>query len=282
MAEASMQLWSEAFYRAVDPQVRSVGLMAAEAGKTYTPSRSLLGDVDLWYTAKGRGRVLVDEEWVDFAEGDLVVLRPGEYYREDQADRREPFEHYFVHFYPLGDRLPAVRDRLMASWPRRLSFAYYPALGGLFAELFETWTARAEGSELRAKSLMLRILELVFARLRHETGEPLPPAWPKLMRARDYIIRHHCGDLTLEEIAEAADLSASYLLTLFRRHLGRSPIRYQTELRLRRARVLLARGMAVGEVARETGFSSLHYFSRTFRRHVGMPPSAFAERCRRR
>jgi len=276
----STPLWSEAFYRAVDPHIRSVGLMAAGAGQVYRPPRPRIADFDLWYTARGRGRVLIDDAWVDFAAGDLLLIRPGEHYREDRADAADPFRHYFVHVLPFGGREPAFADALAAAWPRRLRLAARPALASLFAELFEVWTARADGYDLRLKVLMLRILEIVFVRLRRESGESLPPAWPKLMRARRYIIRHHCRDLTLDEIADAADLSASYLLTLFRRHLGRSPIRYQTELRLRRARGLLGRGMPVGEVARETGFHSLHYFSRTFRRHVGVSPTAFARRRR--
>jgi len=275
-------LWGEAFYRAVDPHVQSVGLMAASAGQVYRPSRPRIEDFDLWYTVCGRGRVLIDDAWIDFAAGDLVLIRPGESYREDRADAADPFQHYFVHVLPLGGRCAAFSAALAAAWPRRLSFTAQPSLGGMFAELFEVWTARADGYDLDLKALMLSILQIVFTRLRHETGETLPPAWPNLMRARDYIIRHHCGDLTLDEIADAADLSASYLLALFRRHLGRSPIRYQTELRLRRARGLLARGMRVGDVARETGFHSLHYFSRTFRRHVGLSPTAFAQRSRRK
>ncbi|MFW6155537.1 MAG: AraC family transcriptional regulator [Planctomycetota bacterium] len=275
------QLWSDAFYRAVDPHVRSVGLMVAGAGQIYRPMR-VIEDFDLWYTARGGGRVLIDETWVDFAAGDLVLLRPGERYCEDQAGADDPFKHYFVHVLPFGGRDPTLAKALADAWPRRLSFAHLPGLAAMVGELFEVWTARADGCELRLKALMLAIFEILFGRLRRETGEVLPLAWPKLMRAREYIIRHHCRDLTLDEIADAADLSGSYLLTLFRRHLGRSPIRYQTELRLRRARSLLARGMRVGEVARETGFHSLHYFSRTFRRHVGLSPTAFARRSRRK
>ncbi|NLF31006.1 MAG: AraC family transcriptional regulator [Planctomycetes bacterium] len=282
MTSADTQLWNDAFYRAVDPLVQKMGLMPATPGQVFRPVHQLIEDFDLWYTVRGRGRVLIDEQWVDFAGGDLLLIRPGEHYREDQADATDPFEQYYVHVLPLGGRHDKLDRALAAAWPRRLSFAHQPALEGLFAELFEVWTARADGYDLRLKALMLSIFQIIFTRLRHETCETLPPAWPKLMRARDFIVRHHCRDLTLDEIAEAADLSSSYLLTLFRRHLGRSPIQYQTELRLRHARNLLARGTSVGEVADRAGFHSLHYFSRTFHRHVGLSPTAFAQRSRRK
>jgi len=246
------------------------------------PKREVVEDFDLWYITGGRGAVRVDGRWIDFAEGDLVTIKPGQRYQEERADAADPFSLTYVHVLPFGDDPRGLSAALARRWPAKLPLAHQPRMGPLFAELFDTFAAKADGHALQLKSLMLRILDLVFASLRHHAGASLPPAYAKLMRARDYIVRWNRRDLTLDEVAEHADLSASYLSALFNRYLGCSPMQYQLGLRLRNARRLLAQGMAVTRVAEEVGFHSLHYFSRMFRRHQGQTPSEFARLCRRK
>ncbi len=282
MPEKKPEIWSESFYEAVGPRVRVEGFQQAEPGWHFRPRRTLIRDFDLWYVTRGRGAVRIDDRWVRFGAGDLVAIMPGQRFREERTDDRDPFVLYFVHVLPFGEDPAGFAPLLADRWPAKMSMRHQVRLAPLFADLFDAFTMRPEGYTLRMKSLMLRILEIVFETLRGRGHEHRPPGYTKLIRARDYVVRCNRRDLTLEEIAEHADLSASYLASLFRRYLGRSPIQYQIEIRLRSARRLLAEGRRVSDVAREVGFHSLHYFSRTFKRHGGLSPSQFAEMCRRK
>ncbi|NIA21048.1 MAG: helix-turn-helix domain-containing protein [Anaerolineaceae bacterium] len=282
MPSESSKLWTDDFYQAVDPQVRVVGYMAAEAGQHYQASRSLVPDFDLWYMTAGSGSVLIDDRWVDFAEGDLLVIKPGQHYHADRADAENPFRQYWVHVLPFGGRRPELSRPLASLWPTVISVTHLPSLGELFADLFETFTAKPQGYALGLKALMHQVLGLLFPLLRQPTRPHVPPGYAGLLKARDFVEQHCRRDLTLDEVAEQADLSASYLLALFKRFLGCSPMQYQRTLRLRSAKVLLARGTSVTETARQVGFNSLHYFSRIFSRQEGMTARGFAEQCRRK
>ncbi|MBN2583821.1 MAG: helix-turn-helix domain-containing protein [Planctomycetes bacterium] len=282
MASRSDNLWTDEFYQAVDPKVLVVGYMTAQPGGAYKATRSLLSDFDLWYITAGKGSVRLDRTWVDFAKGDLLLLKPGQHYYEDRADRDEPFSQYWTHLLPFSGRCPALSRRLAECWPTVLKVGHLPALGPLFAELFETFTVRTEGYPLRLKALAHQIFDHLFPLLRRTAGSPVPPRYPQFLAARDYIEAHFRGDLSLDEVAEHADLSASYLLSLSKRFLGCSPMHYQTLVRIRAAKVLLGRGDSVTRTAEAVGFNSLHYFSRTFTKIVGLPPSEFARQSRRR
>ena len=80
--------------------------------------------------------------------------------------------------------------------------------------------------------------------------------------------------LSLEELAQLADVSQRQLQRLFRRILGITPAQYYTTVRLRHAReLLLQTAMPVMDVTVACGFHSPCHFSRAYRAQFGHPPS---------
>ncbi len=102
----------------------------------------------------------------------------------------------------------------------------------------------------------------------------------RLVRARDLV--HDCASepLTLEALADAAGLSPAFFLRRFSAAFGTTPHRYLTEVRLERARRLLARGRAVTDVCFDVGYHSVGSFSTLFRRHLGLSPRAWQRQVR--
>ena len=79
--------------------------------------------------------------------------------------------------------------------------------------------------------------------------------------------------LKVGDLADKLNLSISTLGRLCYRAYGVSPMKYVYNLRLERAAFLLSRDYGrVKDVAFETGFSSLSYFSRCYKDRYGVPP----------
>ncbi|MFD5226039.1 helix-turn-helix transcriptional regulator [Microbacterium sp. NPDC058342] len=108
-----------------------------------------------------------------------------------------------------------------------------------------------------------------------------PQGWPSrsrdpfLDRVADAIADDPGREWTVEQMASASALSRSVFTERFRRAFGVSPAQYVAEVRMRAARALLVDGRGVSEVSRELGYSSDEGFSRAFRRHTGLTPSAW-------
>ena len=92
--------------------------------------------------------------------------------------------------------------------------------------------------------------------------------------------RHLESDLTrtvrLDELARHAGLSKFHLLRQFKLRTGLTPGQYRTQLRVERAKRLLAAGEPPGGVAVACGFTDQSHLTRHFGRLVGIGPAAFA------
>lgn len=97
-----------------------------------------------------------------------------------------------------------------------------------------------------------------------------------LARCLDLLEASIESGVSLQSLADVADLSRAHFGYAFHRSLGASPHRYLTQRRIARARELLCnRRLALSEIALRCGFSSHAHFSDVFRRHIGVSPRQF-------
>lgn len=97
-------------------------------------------------------------------------------------------------------------------------------------------------------------------------------------RAREFLAEDLDRKVSLEAVADAVGLSPYHFLRVFRNATGLSPHVYRTQRRVDRAADLLRDGMAIAEVALETGFADQSHFTHTFRRYTGATPGQFVAR----
>jgi len=87
----------------------------------------------------------------------------------------------------------------------------------------------------------------------------------------------HLGEQpSLSTLCRHFSVSQTSLCRIFKAAMGTSPIDHWISLKIRAARKLLRReDRNVTQIAEELGYSSIHHFSRTFKRVTGMSPSAY-------
>jgi signal transduction histidine kinase/AraC-like DNA-binding protein/DNA-binding response OmpR family regulator/ABC-type sugar transport system substrate-binding protein len=109
--------------------------------------------------------------------------------------------------------------------------------------------------------------------------DALPPHTSSLVkRAVAYLHQNYHRSLSRLEIANAIGVSENYLTHIFGRELGLSPWQYLNRYRIKQARDLLRRTSdSITAVALQVGFNDPAYFSRVFRKQVGVSPSAYRE-----
>ena len=94
-----------------------------------------------------------------------------------------------------------------------------------------------------------------------------------------YIRSYMDQPITLERLADIACLEKTYFSKKFKEKYGRSPIHFINDMRLSRARELLKYAhMNITQIAQQTGFQSLHYFSRFFTQKEGISPYEYRQK----
>lgn len=98
-------------------------------------------------------------------------------------------------------------------------------------------------------------------------------------QAMDLFQRNIFGNLRLSEIATQLRISEEYLIRLFRRTVGITPMRYYQNLKLEASiSLLLNTTQSIKEISYQLGFSSQYHFSRNFKNFSRVSPSDYRTR----
>lgn len=163
----------------------------------------------------------------------------------------------FSHYQP-----PTGRPQRPGDWPR-------------LRRLIDACAESGPAALLEGMSLLLALLP-PFLPAGWNDILPSRSAAEQLMPAVHAMTSRLETPLTLAELAREVHLHPTYFSNRFREVFGIAPMRYLTELRLRRARALLRQDAGpIADIAQACGFTDPYYFSRVFRKQVGMPPSRF-------
>lgn len=109
--------------------------------------------------------------------------------------------------------------------------------------------------------------------------EKLPGEKDLSRAAQDYIESHSAERFSLQEMAGALFVNGSYLLRVFKRSTGMTPLSYHHRIRCQRAKDLLAQtDRTISEIGEAVGFVSSSHFSHIFRKTVGCSPSEYRSR----
>ncbi|KUM42592.1 AraC family transcriptional regulator [Pseudomonas sp. EpS/L25] len=213
--------------------------------------------------------------------GQVFLLEPGELH-DGQAPEAEGFTYSMLYLDPQwlarelqglhGDALPLGEPGFARTLVEQAEL--HRAVAWAHEVLSRPELRIVRQSALDA--LLLRLLPQLQWRA-PQAGDPRLPQ--VALRARDFLHAHLQEDLGLEELAQACGVDRFRLTRAFKAAFGLAPHAYLVQLRLSRARRLLADGLSPAETAAALGFADQSHLGRWFRRAYGLTPAAYRARC---
>ncbi|GLC78419.1 helix-turn-helix transcriptional regulator [Lacrimispora brassicae] len=102
---------------------------------------------------------------------------------------------------------------------------------------------------------------------------------PTATLCMNYLQNHYEQPVSLEELAKLANCHPTNIIRCFKKEYNTTPAQALIELRLQHgASLLISTGLTCSEIAFNSGFSSLSYFSKTFKKYYHMTPQEYRTR----
>ncbi|OBZ10089.1 helix-turn-helix domain-containing protein [Bacillus sp. FJAT-26390] len=102
-------------------------------------------------------------------------------------------------------------------------------------------------------------------------------------QTKQFMIEQFNLPLDMEELARSSGVSASRFYQAFRSYTGLSPLKYMTKLRLDASmRLLSGTTSSIVDIAHSVGYPDEYYFSRLFKKQMGLAPTEYAQLAKKR
>lgn len=147
----------------------------------------------------------------------------------------------------------------------------------LIKSIYAAFRERGACYEMIVQRNISQIFEYIFRNFdslpRSEESRIQLTAQIRIQKMLTYIYEHYADTITLQEIAEAANISRSEAGRCFHAYMNCSPVDALIRYRLQMAHKLLNETtLTLQEISYDCGFHSVNYFSRKFRQTYGYSP----------
>ena len=238
--------------------------------------------------------------WLHFAK-ESVQVKPGFLYMVPAYTMHSyecdgAFSHYYLHVYEGYKKETDVFDlyrfpiEVKAEepdiWMFRIMCRIFPEAQltehdpKLYdnAIRFTDYIKRYNELELGAKMQLRGSSLILFSRFMKYA---LPKVWTndvRLLKVLKYIQNNIYKNIEVDVLADLACVTNRYLIRLFKRDLGVTPLQYINRKKVEKAQLmLLTQTMMVKEIAYSLGFSDHSYFNRLFKKIVGQTPQGYRD-----
>ena len=241
------------------------------------------------YVDKGEVTVRADEETHVLTAGTILFHRPNEFHAFHASGGTAP-NIVVMSFYCDSPAMRALeKRRLTLTNEERDLLAEIVRDGRTAFEFpFGFPLARRAGAPAAAEQRILLKLELFLLSLIDETREEREPE-PLQTMAREreqrtlaeaayrVMERRVCERLTLAKLCAELHVAPSTLKQAFKAETGEPVMKYFLKMKMERAKSMIREeNVTIAEIADRLGFASAHYFSRAFKREIGLGPLEYA------
>lgn len=235
----------------------------------------VLNEYQLLYITEGEGIFnSAHAKDIPLKAGDLFLLFPGEWHTYHPTGKNG-WKSYWIGFKGKN-----VDDRVKAGFLSVDKPIYHVGFSADIIRLYEEAYKRAQEEAPYSQQILAGIVNhlvgLMYALERSMELSKNHTRVDMINLARLRIRESLEADLTIQQIAEDLGVSYSNFRKLFKEFTGISPALYQQDLRLQRAKELLATTtLSIKEIAYRLRFESPDYFSSKFKIKTGKKPSEF-------
>lgn len=215
---------------------------------------------ELTFLHEGQMSYYINDEKFEMHGGDIIYLPAGSM-RQRVVDGT-PCDYVSINFHSV-DKLP-------------FNYILHDNVNDEIRMLLQYLETVYAGPTEKNPKKLLHILEALVLQI---SDNILSQSKPSLAtEISNYLSRHYREKLTLEDISRETFFSIAYCECEFHKEFGQSIIHYLIDLRISEAKTMLTEtSMPCSVIASMVGFDDANYFSRVFKKRIGLSPLKYRD-----
>lgn len=130
--------------------------------------------------------------------------------------------------------------------------------------------------ELQSVQEVLGVVEALITEMEQRLMDSGADSRNEVARAKSYIYEHYSENIGVETLADLVYLSPGYFSYIFKKETGQNVSRFIRCYRMEKAKELLSgTNKKIVQICKETGFSNVSYFCKSFREYCGCSPEQY-------
>lgn len=248
------------------------------------------GDVDLHnhnefeilLFTEGNPEVVINDDVCRVKKGDMIFVNPMEIHSVKTIDKPYSlkcmcFNTSLISDEKISEKLSHDNIRIRHHIDSEKYDISY--LKDLFLKIFDAYNLSDEWSESEISSYMALMFIYLFKNNHITKKELNSKSSVFCTNVLGYIATHYSEDITSCDASKALSYSHGYFCRKFKSEFGQNFSEYLTVYRVVMSKILLEeKKCSVTEVAYNCGFSSADYFSKCFKKIVGLLPSEYKKK----
>jgi len=218
------------------------------------------------YVTEGEGCLYTTGKSYPLSKGDVFFVFPGTPYR---IESKNNFKYIYISF--IGLRANVIMDKLKIT-STNCVFYNFKALHDMWIDAV---TISHDVLELRSESILLYTFSAISTRVMEASSSDKPSTSASLIKK--YIDEHLSDpELSLQKISSELSYNPKYISMIFKEKFKIGVSEYIQTSRIQNACTLMEQGFtSVKDIAFLCGYIDQLYFSKVFKRKLGISPKKY-------
>jgi len=221
------------------------------------------------YCTEGKGNIEIAGKNVEMVPNTYFIIpKNTAHHYKSSADA--PWSIYWVHF--IGEHADALYQRYLE---KQQNFIPYDERKiNAFNEVFNLLESSFDIHTLEI--LNIRLFDFISSFIYQKDLDPAVNDNDVASNSIGFMKEHLNSSFAIDDFARQQKLSVSHYSRLFYQKAGSSPVRYFNQLKIQRScQMLYFTNRSIKEICLELGFTDPYYFSRLFKKLMGISPAKY-------
>jgi len=248
-------------------------------------SDALINEARIVYVVHGNSKLYSPSGNANLSSGDLLIMKTDNFVNHWQENESGE-ENHVIAFQLNSEFLKHLYESEIPDWFKQRDSVTQSVVkcgqNRIIEAYFDGLLSYFNSPKLLTEDLLkIKIKELISIMIQTDERGQLKHIFGNLFTSSDFafkevIQKNLYENLNLEELAFLTSLSLSSFKRKFNSVYGTTPNKYITSKRLENAQTLLnTTDLTIAEIAYDSGFSDLGYFSKIFRKNFNVSPSEY-------